>query len=97
MQAILHVVQPIFLRRTHRFLNKETLLVVSIGLCFLLVVIAGKVGYSSAFGAFMMGSILAETVEAEKIERVADLPYPPLEGQVGGGILLGLAVVCNVL
>ena len=72
---------PIFLRRTHRFLNKETLLVVSIGLCFLLVVIAGKVGYSSAFGAFMMGSILAETVEAEKIERVVS-PVKDLFGAI---------------
>lgn len=86
---------PIFLRRTHRFLNKETLLVVSIGLCFLLVVIAGKVGYSSAFGAFMMGSILAETVEAEKIERVVS-PVKDLFGAiffVSVGMLVDPAVL----
>lgn len=86
---------PIFLRRTNRFLNKETLLVVSIGLCFLLVVIAGKVGYSSAFGAFMMGSILAETVEAEKIERVVS-PVKDLFGAiffVSVGMLVDPAVL----
>ena len=61
---------PIFLRRTRRWANRETLLVVSIGLCFLMVVCAERVGYSSALGAFMMGSILAETAEAETIERI---------------------------
>lgn len=68
---------------------------VSIGLCFLLVVIAGKVGYSSAFGAFMMGSILAETVEAEKIERVVS-PVKDLFGAiffVSVGMLVDPAVL----
>ena len=67
----------------------------SIGLCFLLVVIAGKVGYSSAFGAFMMGSILAETVEAEKIERVVS-PVKDLFGAiffVSVGMLVNPAVL----
>lgn len=72
---------PIFLRKAHRFLNRETLLIVSIGLCFLLVVMAEKAGYSSAFGAFMMGSILAETVEAEQIERVVS-PVKDLFGAI---------------
>ena len=60
---------PLLLRKTKRYINSETLLVVSVGLCFLLAVIATKVGYSPAFGAFMMGSILAETLEAENIEK----------------------------
>lgn len=72
---------PIFLRKAQRWMNKETLLVFSIGLCFLLVVIACKVGYSSAFGAFMMGSILAETVEAEQIGRVVS-PVKDLFGAI---------------
>ena len=55
---------PIILRKAKNYINSETLLVVSVGLCFLLAVIATKVGYSPAFGAFMMGSILAETLEA---------------------------------
>ena len=86
---------PIFLRKTHRWINKETLLVVSIGLCFLLVVVAESVGYSSAFGAFMMGSILAETVEAESIERVVS-PVKDLFGAiffVSVGMLVDPAVL----
>ena len=59
---------PTFLHKNRSFINKETLVIVSIGLCFLMVVIADKVGYSTALGAFMMGSILAETVEAERID-----------------------------
>lgn len=60
---------PLLLRKARKYINSETLLVVSVGLCFLLAVIATKVGYSPAFGAFMMGSILAETLEAENIEK----------------------------
>ena len=60
---------PLLLRKAKKYINSETLLVVSVGLCFLLAVIATKVGYSPAFGAFMMGSILAETLEAENIEK----------------------------
>lgn len=60
---------PLFLRKFNRYINSETLLIVSVGLCFMMVVISSSVGYSPAFGAFMMGSILAETVEAEQIEK----------------------------
>lgn len=60
---------PLFLKRNSKFINSETLLIVSVGLCFALVVLASKVGYSPAFGAFMMGSIMAETIEAERIEH----------------------------
>ena len=60
---------PLMLRKAKRYINSETLLVVSVGLCFLLAAAASEVGYSPAFGAFMMGSILAETLEAESIEK----------------------------
>ena len=60
---------PLFLKKAKNYINKETLLVVSVGLCFLLAVVSSSVGYSPAFGAFMMGSILAETLEAENIEK----------------------------
>ena len=60
---------PLFLKKAKNYINSETLLVVSVGLCFLLAVVASRVGYSPAFGAFMMGSILAETLEAENIEK----------------------------
>ena len=59
---------PTFLHSNRSFINKETLVIVCIGLCFLMVVVADSVGYSSALGAFMMGSILAETIEAERID-----------------------------
>ena len=62
-------VVPLILRKAKQYINSETLLVVSVGLCFLLAVTASSVGYSPAFGAFMMGSILAETLEAESIEK----------------------------
>lgn len=72
---------PTLLRRTKRLMNGETLLIVSVACCFLLVVIAARVGYSTAFGAFMMGSILAETVEAERIERLV-APVKDLFGAI---------------
>lgn len=58
------------LRKVRKWMNRETLLVVSLGLCFGMVVMAAQIGYSTAFGAFMMGSILAETVEAEMIDKI---------------------------
>lgn len=61
---------PTFLRVAKRFLNDETLLIVSVGLCLGMVILATKSGFSSALGAFVMGSILAETIEAERIEHV---------------------------
>lgn len=64
---------PTFFRRTRLLMGDETLLIVSLGLCLSMVVFATYVGFSSALGAFVMGSILAETIEAEKIERLVKL------------------------
>ena len=61
---------PSFLKKARTFLNDETLLIVSLGLCLGMVIIATKAGFSSALGAFVMGSILAETIEAEHIEHL---------------------------
>lgn len=61
---------PTFMKRAKRFLNDETLLIFSIGLCLAMVVIAVKAGFSAELGAFIMGFILAETSMAEKVERV---------------------------
>ena len=72
---------PIFLRKVRKWMNRETLLVVSLGLCFGMVVMAARIGYSTAFGAFMMGSILAETVEAEMIDKIVT-PVKDLFGAV---------------
>ncbi len=51
-------------------MGEETLLIVSLALCFGMVVMAANTGFSAAFGAFIMGSILAETIEAESIDRL---------------------------
>ena len=72
---------PLFLRSVRKFLNNETLLVVSLGFCCLMAVISTQVGFSAAFGAFVMGSILAETVEADKIIRLVD-PVKNLFGAI---------------
>lgn len=72
---------PTFLRRNRKWISRETLLIVSLGLCFLMVVIAVKTDYSAAFGAFMMGSILAETIEAEQINAVV-APVKDLFGAI---------------
>ena len=63
---------PLFLRSVRKFINGETLLIVSLGLCCGMAVLSTKVGFSSAFGAFVMGSILAETIEAEKIIKLVE-------------------------
>lgn len=60
-------VTPTFFKRTRLLMNDETMLIVAVGLCLLMVVLATQAGFSSALGAFVMGSILAETIEAEKI------------------------------
>ena len=72
---------PWFLRSTRKLINNETLLIVSLGLCCLMAVVSTKVGFSSAFGAFVMGSILAETIEAAKIEKLVS-PVKDLFGAV---------------
>ncbi len=72
---------PSFLRFFRKYLNDETLLVVSLGLCLGMVLVATKAGFSSALGAFIMGSILAETLEAEKIEHLVK-PVKDLFGAI---------------
>ena len=61
---------PTFLKATRKLMNDETMLVVSLALCLIMVLLAVKVGFSPALGAFIMGSILAETTQAEKIEHL---------------------------
>lgn len=61
---------PSFLKATKKLMNDETMLVVSIALCLMMVLLAVKVGFSPALGAFIMGSILAETTQAERIEHL---------------------------
>jgi len=61
---------PAFFKKVKKLMNDETLLIISLGLCLGMVVLATYTGFSAALGAFIMGSILAETVEAEHIEHI---------------------------
>jgi CPA2 family monovalent cation:H+ antiporter-2 len=86
---------PTLLRKAKRLLTDEMLLVISIALCFLMVVFANKVGFSPALGAFIMGSILAETTKAERIEHLVK-PVKDLFGAiffVSVGMLIDPAIL----
>ena len=72
---------PLFLKRSSKFLSNETLLIVSLALCFGMVYLAALVGFSPAFGAFIMGSILAETTQSEQISRLVS-PVKDLFGAI---------------
>lgn len=60
---------PWFLRNVRHLMNEETSMVVALGLCLLMVVLATQLGFSPALGAFIMGSIFAETPDGERIEH----------------------------
>ena len=72
---------PSFFRRFKNIMSEETLLIVTLGLCFGMVYFATHAGFSPAFGAFIMGSILSETLESEKIERLVQ-PVKNLFGAI---------------
>ena len=82
---------PLFLRSVRKILNNETLLVVALGLCCLMAVVSTQVGFSAAFGAFVMGSILAETVEADKIIRLVD----PVKNLFGAVFFVSVGMLVN--
>ena len=86
---------PWFLRSVRKLVNNEVLLVVSLGLCCAMAVLSTQVGFSSAFGAFIMGSILAETIEAEKIIRLVE-PVKNLFGAIFF-VSVGMLVDPNIL
>jgi CPA2 family monovalent cation:H+ antiporter-2 len=65
-------VVPLFLKSVRKLINNEVLLIMALGLCCAMAVFSSAVGFSSAFGAFIMGSILAETIEAERIEKLVE-------------------------
>ena len=72
---------PGLLKRYRKLMGEETLLIVSLALCFGMVVMASHAGFSAAFGAFIMGSILAETIEAESIDHLVK-PVKDLFGAI---------------
>jgi CPA2 family monovalent cation:H+ antiporter-2 len=86
---------PLVLKSVRKLINNEVLLVVALGLCCAMAVFSTKVGFSSAFGAFIMGSILAETVEAERIEKLVE-PVKNLFGAIFF-VSVGMLVDPNIL
>ena len=90
---------PLFLRKVKPLMSNETMLITSLALCFGMVVIASAVGFSAAFGAFIMGSILAETVEAEQIEHLVT-PVKDLFGAiffVSVGMMVDVALIAEYI
>ena len=72
---------PLFLKRVRKLMSDETLLIVSLALCFGMVYLAALVGFSPAFGAFIMGSILSETIESGHIGKLVS-PVKDLFGAI---------------
>lgn len=72
---------PTLLKKAKKLLDGETLLILAIGLCLGMVVLATQVGFSAELGAFIMGSIIAETTSAEKVEHLIQ-PVKDLFGAV---------------
>lgn len=83
---------PLALRKLKPLMNSETLLIVSLALCFGMVVAASAAGFSAAFGAFVMGSILAETVEAEAIEHLV----APVKNLFGAIFFVSVGMMVDV-
>ena len=90
---------PLLLRKVKSLMSNETLLITALALCFGMVVIASAVGFSAAFGAFIMGSILAETVEKEQIEHLVS-PVKDLFGAiffVSVGMMVDVALIAEYI
>lgn len=82
---------PTALKKADKYLNDETLLIVSLGLCLAMVVIANYMGFSSALGAFLAGSILAGTVKAERIEDLVK----PIKDLFGAIFFVSVGMLVN--
>lgn len=88
---------PTFLKKIKQLVSNEMLLIISIALCMVMVLFADTVGFSPALGAFVMGSILAETTKAEKIEHILT-PVKDLFGAiffVSVGMLIDPAILAE--
>ena len=83
---------PLFLKKAKPLMNEETLLIIALALCFGMVVFASAVGFSAAFGAFVMGSILAETVEATQIEHLV----APVKNLFGAIFFVSVGMMVDV-
>ncbi|MFY0483565.1 cation:proton antiporter [Flavobacterium sp. PLA-1-15] len=83
---------PTLLRKAKSLLTDEMLLIISIALCLLMVILAANVGFSPALGAFIMGSIIAETTQAEKIEHL----IKPVKDLFGAVFFVSVGMLINI-
>ena len=82
---------PSFLNKTKSLMNDETLLIVSLGICFGMVLLAYYLGFSTALGAFLAGSLLAGTLEAERIEHISK----PIKDLFGAVFFISVGMLVN--
>lgn len=82
---------PSLLRWMRKWMSVETLCIVAVGLCFGMVVLADFAGFSTALGAFVMGAILAETIEADTIHRI----ITPVKDLFGAVFFVSVGMLVN--
>ncbi|MBA2498285.1 MAG: cation:proton antiporter [Chitinophagaceae bacterium] len=82
---------PTFLKMARKLIDEEALLILSIGLCLGMVVVATQVGFSAELGAFIMGSIIAETTSAEKVEHI----FKPVKDLFGAVFFISVGMMIN--
>ena len=82
---------PTFLRWMRKWMSEETLCIVAVGLCFAMVVFADFAGFSTALGAFVMGAILSETIEADVIHRI----ITPIKNLFGAVFFVSVGMLVN--
>ncbi len=82
---------PTLFKRFKRYISDEQMLIISMGLCFAMVLFSIQSGFSAALGAFVMGSILAGTIEAERIERLIS----PVKDLFGAVFFISVGMMVN--
>ena len=82
---------PTLFKRFKRYISDEQMLIIAMGLCFAMVIFSIKSGFSAALGAFVMGSILAGTIEAERIERLIS----PVKDLFGAVFFISVGMMVN--
>ncbi|MGG7036776.1 MAG: cation:proton antiporter [Flavobacterium sp.] len=83
---------PTLLKKAKNLLTDETMLIVSIALCLMMVILATMAGFSPALGAFIMGSIIAETTQAERIEHLVK----PVKDLFGAVFFVSVGMLINL-
>lgn len=82
---------PTLLKKTKHLLTDEMLLIISLALCLMMVILAANAGFSPALGAFIMGSIIAETTQAEHIEHL----IKPVKDFFGAVFFVSVGMLIN--